>query len=319
VKLTSLLESQGPPTFRRLILGVALDGAGNQYTVYADMAQLVHIAVGGSSDWSKSVFLRSLSFQLAKSSDPVDLAMIDLEGATLAPFDRCDRLLWPVADDERDAAIVVRELTSELDRRKALFAEYPGIDSLYLYNEQADEPLDPLVCIVDEATALLENKEIERQLRTLTLRARKYGVWCVLAGQDWKASSLDTAIRNQLSTRVQFRAMSASQSRVLLEQSGAEALDVQGRALAWVPGREMVTLQAPDISRRAILEALVGNGPRYEMPDHERTERERVLAMAGQNCTQRQIEMSVFGYTGGSAHRRVREILEGATTEAGEW
>jgi len=115
-----------------------------------------------------------------------------------------------------------------MNRRKALYSDFPSVDSLATYNVQAETPLSSVICLADEATALLADKSVESAIRTLVLRARKYGLWCVLGGQDWKASSLDTAIRNQLATRVQFKALSASQSRVLLQRNGAELLDVAG-------------------------------------------------------------------------------------------
>lgn len=254
------------PTYRQLVLGQTVNDAGHIETVTADMADLVHIAVGGSSGWGKSVFLRWLVYQLIKSVDPVQLALIDLEGATLAPFATSDRVMWPVADTETDAMAIMRELADELDRRKALFANYTGADSLYTYNLEADEPLVPLIAIFDEATALLENKDIEGNLRTLSLRARKYGLWLILAGQDWKHNTLDTAIRNQLGSRVQFRAMSRSQSNVLLGRGGAEEIDVKGRAIMILPGREAVTVQSPMI-RHSDIRRLAGNGPQYEMPE----------------------------------------------------
>lgn len=254
------------PDVHGLVLGVTVGEDGQTEIVKADMAQLVHVGVGGSSGFGKSVFLRSLAYQLALSQTPVDLAMVDLEGATLAPFALCGRLLYPIADTERDAVAIFQVLLDEMDRRKELYADYPGVDKLSAYNAQADEPLTPVVCIVDEATALLGDKSVESALRTLALRARKYGLWLILAGQDWKANSLDTAIRNQLSSRVQFKAMSKSQSRVLLQQSGAEALDVVGRALAILPGRAMLTMQAPFISSKAIMDDIKDGGPRYPVP-----------------------------------------------------
>lgn len=320
VPLRGLLE--GAPSFRSLALGVAMGNDGPE-VVRGDMAAMVHMAVGGSSGWGKSVFLRALAYQLAKSKEPVDLALVDLEGATFAPFAGCDRLQWPIADNEQDALAIFGELTTELDRRKMLFSDYPGVDSLAMYNERA-EPIPPVVCLVDEATALLTHDGIESALRVLALRARKYGLWLVLGGQDWKAKSLDTAIRNQLSTRVQFRALSASQSRVLLHRAGAEALDAKGRALAWLPGRDMVEMQAPWISHQDIIEAMTGNGPRHAMPepvivdgeasDAERNERIRRLAAEG--LSQNKIQMETFGYTGGKAYSEVRRVLNsnGGTT-----
>jgi len=299
------------------------------------MCQMVHVAVGGSSGWGKSTFLRALAYQLALSAEPVDLVMVDLEGATLAPFAECGRLLWPVADTERDALAVFSELMGEMDRRKALYAGHPGVDSLQAYNAEADEALTPVVCLTDEATALLADKGVESALRTLTLRARKYGLWlilggqdwkassldtAILGGQDWKASSLDTAIRNQLSTTVHFRARSAAQSRVLLGQSGAENLEAKGRCLAWLPGREMVELQAPHISHQDIMAAVKDGGPKYDMPkldDWGDDTARRILALAREGLSKNRIQMEVFGYTGGRAYSEVTRVL-GDTTTTGD-
>ena len=303
----------GPaPTYRQLVLGQTVNDNGHLETVTADMADLVHIAVGGSSGWGKSVFLRWLVYQFTKSVDPVQLALIDLEGTTLAPFATSDRVLWPVADTETDAMAIMGELASELDRRKELYSQYNGVDSLYTYNAEASEPLQPLIAIFDEATALLENKDIEANLRTLALRARKYGLWLILAGQDWKYNTLDTAIRNQLGSRIQFRAMSKSQSTVLLGKGGAEEIDVKGRALAVLSGREMMTFQSPMI-KHSDIRRLAGGGPQYEMPETEEriddnhTIRIRELAESGMSDTG--IAREVFGYANGYSIDKVRRAL----------
>jgi hypothetical protein len=257
----------GSPSYRRLVLGRT-----EHETITADMADLVHVAVGGSSGWGKSVFLRWLVYQLIKSTDPVQLALIDLEGVTLSPFANSRRVLWPLADTEQDAVSVLTQLAGEMNRRKEMYGTYTGVDSLYSYNERAmDEdkaPLLPIVVVVDEATALLENKSVERHLRTLATRARKFGLWLILAGQDWKGSSLDTTIRNQIGARVHFRAMSSSQSRVLMGVPGAEELDVKGRAMVLRPGEETVVLQTPMI-KYSDMRGLRGDGPLNPMPVQE--------------------------------------------------
>lgn len=316
VPLNSLLGS-GPPSARSLALGVTMHQDGRAEIVRADMAQLVHVAVGGSSGWGKSVFLRSMAYQLARSQEPVDLALVDLEGVTFAPFANCERLLYPVADTERAALAIFQALTAEMDRRKALYSQCPGADSLITYNMQAGKALPPIVCLVDEATALLQDGSVESAIRTLVLRARKYGLWCVLGGQSWKASVLDTTIRDQLATRVQFKAMSASQSRVLLERSGAEAIDTPGRALAILPGRDLFEMQAPYISHHAIASAITGDGPRHQLPEPsgrgavsapDRTA--RIKELIGQGLSKRQIALEVFGYVGGAAYQAVSDVME---------
>lgn len=315
VPLRGILD--GAPSYRRLALGVTMNGDGRAEIVRGDMTRMVHVAVGGSSGWGKSVFLQSLAYQMALSTDRVDMAMVDLEGVTFAPFAHCPRLLYPVADNERDTLAILQALTQELDHRRELYARYPGVADLDGYNARAGDPLAPIVVLFDEATALLDDKAVEGAIKTLTLRARKYGLWVVLGGQDWKASSLDTAIRNQLASRVQFRAMSASQSRVLLQQNGAETLDVPGRALAILPGRELMKLQAPLVND-GMLARLGDGGPRSELPDvaqGDGGQTQEILDLAADGLSRREIESRVFGYSGGAAHRRVAEVL-GATTTA---
>ena len=310
VPLTGLLEGQRP-SFRNLILGVTLSN-GKPEVVRGDMGQLVHLAIGGSSGWGKSVMLRSLAYQLALSEQPVDLAMCDLEGATFAPFSQCNRLLWPVADDETDALALFGELTGELDKRRELFTAFPGTDSLRAYNSVAGEPLPPVVCLVDEATALLSHSGVESALRTLALRGRKFGLWLSLGGQDWKASSLDSAIRNQLSSRIQFKAMSASQSRVLLQRPGAENLDAKGRALAWLPGRDLVEMQAPFVSHGDIIEAVSGSGPQATLPEPPRDETaETIRQLDAEGLSASAIAERTYGYKNARVLEQIRVILDG--------
>lgn len=317
VPLASLLNETAV-SLTQLVLGITVnEETGQSEIVTGDMAKLVHVAVGGSSGWGKSVFLRALAYQLALAAERPDLVMVDLEGVTFAPFAQSSRLLYPIADTERDALAVFGVLTGELDRRKQLFNVYPGVDSLNAYSARTYvEPLHPIVALVDEATALLGDKDVESATRTLTLRGRKYGLWLVLGGQDWKASSLDTAIRNQLSARVQFKAMSASQSRVLLEQAGAEALDVPGRALAVLPGRGTIKLQAPYIGAETIIATLTEKGPQNPMPEAseetKNVEQEALIRkLAEEGLSRNEIQRQVFGYTGGAAHAEVKHVLDG--------
>jgi len=318
VPLSGLLNGH-QASLTRLILGVTLDENGSSQVVSGDMSSLVHVAVGGSSGSGKSLFLRALAFQMIRSVEQPNLVLVDLEHVTFAPFERSERLLYPVTDTEADALVVFNALVAELDRRKAAFGRFPGCDSLEAYNRLACDELRAICILVDESTALLGDRDVQRACRTLALRARKYGLWLVLGGQDWKATSLDTAIRNQLGARIQFKAMSASQSRVLLERSGAEALDVPGRALCILPGRGLVKMQAPWISDAEIAGAVTGPGPQYELPESASNisteiqagdQAARIRELHAQGLSARQIEIEVFGYDGGKAHRTVKEVLQ---------
>jgi DNA segregation ATPase FtsK/SpoIIIE-like protein len=313
IPLTGLIDHQ--VSLASLVLGVTVTEAGTE-VITGDMAHLVHVAVGGSSGYGKSQFLRTLAYQMITAAEQPDVVVVDLERVTFSPFEQSSRLLYPIADTEQDALAVFTDLVAEIDRRKAAFARYPGVDSLGAYNQVAGELLRPICILVDEGTALLGDKDVESACRTIALRARKYGLWLVLGGQDWKASSLDTAIRNQLSARVQFKALSASQSRVLLERTGAEELDVPGRALAILPGRGLIKLQTPFVSPAEIGAVVTGGGPRGAIPaaaEGPDLVEIRVRELASRGLSRRQIELEIFGYAGGQAHQQVNHIL-GATT-----
>ncbi len=267
VNLLDLLPPEGA-SLNQIALGVTLTPTGLE-TVRSPLHDLVHIAIGGSSGWGKSIMLRTLAFQIATAAEPCDLVCIDLEGITFAPFARSARLRYAIADTENDALAVLADLVEEMNRRRALFSAYPGCDSLGSYNALADAPLPTIAVLVDESTALLSDKTVESAIRTLTLRARKFGVYAILGGQDWKAASLDTAIRNQLSSRIQFKAQDGSQSRVLLGTPDAASLDRPGRAYALLPGRPRLELQAPFINVSTLARELPAGVVRLGTPPVE--------------------------------------------------
>lgn len=269
VDLLDLLPA-GQSTLSNIVLGVTINEAEQYQTVSAPLFNLVHIGVGGSSGWGKSVFLRALAYQLLTAPEPAELSLIDLEATTFAPLATAPRLRSAIADTESQALGILGDLTDELERRKALFMAYPMVEKLSDYNRLAEAPLPVVTLLIDEATALLSDRAVESQIRLLALRARKYGVYVVLGGQDWKATSLDTAIRNQLSTRIQFKAQDGQQSRVLLGTSEAAGIDQVGRAYAVLPGRPRVELQTPYIGLSAIAE-VVGDSVPQPPPEPTRS------------------------------------------------
>ena len=265
ILLPEVLPLHGP-NLNEIVLGVGLTGDGQPQAITAPLSKLVHVAVGGSSGWGKSVFLRTLAYQIALAPEAAELALIDLEAATFSPFAHSKRLRYQIADTEIDANAVLLDLIGELKRRKELFRAYPTVESLEAYNHQANNPLPFIALMIDESTALLGDKDIEANIRTLALRARKYGIYAVLGGQDWKATSLDSAIRNQLSTKIQLKAQSKAQSRVLLDSAAAVEINKPGRAYAILPGNTLTEIQTPYISLPMLMKALLDAGSAIRHP-----------------------------------------------------
>lgn len=240
------------PSLRRIVLGV--DQAGQP--VVSNLDDMVHVAIGGSTGWGKSVMLCSLTYQIATAPELAALAFIDMEGMTFTPFKGSERLLFPVADTETAALAILETLWEEAERRKDLFNRLaPYAENLADFNAEAD-PLPRIVLGIEEATALMEDKTIERAIRRLILRVRKYGIYVLLGGQDWKSTSFDTAIRAMCSTRIQFKANDPNQSRVLIGTPEAAAITEPGRAIALLKGRERLEIQTPAVSAREIAQAM---------------------------------------------------------------
>lgn len=310
IPLRGLLD--GPSSLNNLVLGVTLGEQGQSEVVRGAMAELVHIAVGGSSGWGKSVFLQMLTYQLCMAIEKLDLCMIDLEGVTLNSFANSDRLLYPIADNEQDAVGVLQALNNEMSIRKELFNQHPGIDRLDKYNAVTSEPLRPIIAVIDEVTALLSDKRVEEHLRDLTLRSRKYGLWLIMAGQSWKASNLDSTIKNQLSTRVQFKSLNSAQSRVLLGKGDAKDISHVGRAYAILPGRSMIEMQAPFVNSDMIISAVSGNGAQQKIPaaiPQQDTQEERIFdLLSNGDLTDSKIAREVFGYSNGRTVEQVQNV-----------
>lgn len=263
----SQLISTGP-SLDALAIGVEAVN-NNLQPVVSPLAALVHIGVGGSSGWGKTVFLQSLAFQMVLSPEPVEIAFIDVEEQSFTPFSSLGRdvLRYPVAHEEDDILAILNDLRAEWHRRRKLFREYPQVDNIAAYNKAAPVALPPIVLMVDEVNMLTDNKEIIEALTKLGQGTRKYGVYCIVGGQNWNAKDIPTKLRDNFSTRIQMRAMSRSQSNVMIADGAAAEIINHGRAYVVIPGRVMVEVQTPYISKKDIINALTGrNGASPIMP-----------------------------------------------------
>lgn len=257
-KLVELNLEDKPPGEYMIGFGLSREGP-----VWKPIEALCHLIVAGSSDSGKSAFLRSLLYQLCKQPFPVELYLADMEGLTFSAFEKIPHLKLPIAGDLAGATTIAEHLLSEMERRSALYAstgKFP--DKLSEYHAAGGARLPWVVAIFDEFTALMEEagrkSPFAQAIAHLAMRARKYGITLVFAGQDFKADLLNTRITNQLRTRVQFRCATAYQSQVVLGQAGAEKLTVPGRALVSFGGK-IVEVQTYWVSKeRVIAEGSLG-------------------------------------------------------------
>jgi len=242
--------------------------------MWGTLPKLTHIIVAGSSDSGKSAFLRSLVYQLAHQELPINLYLSDMEGLTFAWAENWPILKAPIAQDLKVATDLTGKLLSEIDRRGKLYREtgrYP--ESWQEYRDLSGNTLPWIVAIFDEFSALVDeagkSSQFVQNISQIAMRARKFGVTLVFAGQDFKADLLNTRITNQLKTRVQFRAARREQCEVVLGQGGAEKITVPGRALIRLDG-DVIACQTFWVPKSAVVETAAVQPTRPTLTDQER-------------------------------------------------
>ena len=218
------------------LAGVTPDGE-----VYrSDLQEAPHMLVGGATGGGKTVFLYSLilNFIEQKGEDNVEFALVDPKETDFIFFDALPNLVKnKVITDSEDAANLFEWLVEEeIPRRKQLLRKSVCRD-IGEYNEQnPDDQMKPIVVIIDEYSDLLQQlgadaDETEDNVRRIAQIARAQGVHLVVSTQRPSHESIDTDLRANLDTRVAFRLPKQSDSRILIDEGGAEELGGDGDML----------------------------------------------------------------------------------------
>lgn len=231
------LPARDELTVSQLPFIAGVEPAGTSYTAALDEAP--HMLVGGTTGSGKTVFLYSIlsCFLQRFDTDELRLAIVDPK---LTNFMFCNQLPNlehdQVITESTDAAELFEWITEEeIPRRTRLLGESGSID-IKDHNERADEPLRPLVVIIDEYADLIdslgdESDAFETNVRRIAQKARSVGIHLVISTQRPSAKIIDTDLRANLGMRVAFRLPSASDSQVILDESGAEDLGGNGDML----------------------------------------------------------------------------------------
>ena len=223
-----------------LPLALGVDTFGNP--VVADLADMPHLLVAGTTGSGKSVFLNSLIASLVCSNTARQLrfVMVDPKMIELAAYGDLPHLACPVVTDAREEAQeTLNELVAEMDRRFRRMGAV-GARNIQAFNEiirtrrKTDfddyegkwQPLPYVVLVVDEFADLIlvNGKDTEITITRLAQKARAAGIHLVIATQRPSVSVVTGLIKANFTTRVAFRVLSGTDSRTILDQTGAETL-----------------------------------------------------------------------------------------------
>ena len=232
------------------------------------LLQAFHQLVVGMSGYGKSIYLRALVLQLIleREISNIRIALADIENNTFPEFRFIEGVEW-YAGTYPEIGQLTQQLEREVDRRKSLYESFDAATprDIERYNTLAKKfgkpELPIIVLLVDEFTALMDRanaaqKAIVNSVYQIALRARKYGIYIVLAGHSFKSDVIDTTVTNQFAVSLSFRVRSVHQSVSIIGEPGAERITQPGEALIKLRDGEIVRLQTPFLDDDELLELL---------------------------------------------------------------
>jgi S-DNA-T family DNA segregation ATPase FtsK/SpoIIIE len=261
VKLSEIIESPAWENMKSPLTVTLGKDIGGQ-PVVANLAKMPHLLVAGTTGSGKSVGVNAMILSMLYKSPPsvVRLVLVDPKMLELSIYEGIPHLLAPVVTDMKQAANALNWCVGEMERRYKLMSAM-GVRNLEGFNalvakkaKEGDpvanpfsltpespeflEPLPYIVVVIDELADLMMvvGKKVEELIARLAQKARAAGLHLILATQRPSADVLTGLIKANVPTRIAFQVSSKVDSRVILDQMGAENLLGQGDMLYLAPG-----------------------------------------------------------------------------------
>jgi len=204
-----------------------------------DLAAMPHLLVAGATGSGKSAGLNAMlaSLLFARTPREMRLLLIDPKQVEFAAYANIPHLLEPVVTDMNDAEGSLTALVDEMERRYALLAD-ARCRNIAAFNEHNAAQMPCIVVVIDEFADLVSShgKRIEALVLRLAQKGRACGVHLIIATQRPSVRVVNGAIKANVPARLCYRVAQAVDSRVMLDQQGAEHLLGHGDALVQLPG-----------------------------------------------------------------------------------
>ncbi|HEY5943672.1 MAG TPA: DNA translocase FtsK [Solirubrobacterales bacterium] len=215
-------------------LGKGIDGNA----VWTDIAKMPHVLVAGTTGSGKSGCVNAIlsSILMQASPNEVRLVLVDPKQVELNHYENVPHLLTPVVTSPRLAANVLSNLIGEMESRYGIMSEARARNLVELNRarkKKGEAPLPHILCVIDELADLMmvAPAEVEDSIIRLAQKSRATGIHLVLATQRPSTDIITGTIKVNIPSRIAFAVSSQTDSRVILDQGGAEALLGQGDML----------------------------------------------------------------------------------------
>ena len=263
--------------------------------VWADLAPMPHALVAGTTGSGKSGCINAMlcSVLLHASPNEARLVLVDPKRVELNHYERLPHLLTPVVTNPRMAANVLANLIGEMESRYGVMSEARArnLAELNQARRKAGEaPLPYILCVIDELADLMmiAPAEVEDSIIRLAQKSRAVGIHLVLATQRPSTDVITGTIKVNIPARIAFSVASQVDSRVILDQGGAETLLGQGDMLFRGAGTSRLQRLQGAFVAEAEIARLVAHWGRQGEPEFD----EALLEVREGTGDQRDDEMS---------------------------
>ena len=249
-------EANGKARKMRIPLYLGKDVAG--VPMVADLPSLPHLLIAGRTGTGKSVCLNTIivSMLMTRRPDEVRMLLIDPKMVELSPYRKIPHLMHPVVTDMRKAEAILAWAVEKMEERYQLLAR-AGVRHISVYNQLGEEELMErirpeneeqrrlipnqmpyIVVVADEMADMMMTaaKEVEGHIIRLAQKSRAVGIHLVLATQKPTVDVITGLIKSNLPARISFQVSSRTDSRVVLDEMGADKLLGNGDMLFLWPG-----------------------------------------------------------------------------------
>ena len=221
-------ESKGALSF---VVGKDIAGEA----VVTDLEEMPHLLIAGQTKSGKSVMINTLlaSFLYRNTPSDLKLILVDPKHVEMAPYDDIPHLLAPVVTEPEKCISALKWAVAEMERRLKTFAEIKQRDIQGYNTLKKEEGMPHIVIVIDELADLMmvASRDVEALIARIAQKARAAGIHLVLATQRPDANIVTGIIKSNVPAQIAFAVKDNVNSRIILDQPGAEKLLGKGDML----------------------------------------------------------------------------------------